>query len=747
MAASYDNVDTWDGMKTAFGDDSGDTEITITLSSDIECMGVLKAQEGKTMIINGQTYTLTNVSLAGSGNVKIEANLNSTEDKNALTTSESVSVTVTGNIEADGNGIDANQNSTVTVEGNITAEDDGVDAEDNASVTVTGNITAKDNGIDTEKSATVTVNGDVNAHNGIEANDDTSVTVNGNITASDNGVYTEDNAKVTVKGNVTGANGCSAEEVANGTYAYSGGGNGINADDNSEVTVTGDVTGGDAYGSNGYGGDGVLADKNSMVTVNGNVSGGNVIADEGEVPDGSCRVNTAGSGIFMDSTAQVTVTGNVSGGNTNGQDGVAGDGAVIVLTLKEDSDSDETLENGSLSVGGTLSGGVSTNTISKGISGSGIYYFDTYYHFPMQIDSDVIADHCDDFSEVVLLFRGFLGYISPGLERFCLTAGYTYEETAQIYSAYMDELDKIYSTETGVSFKELMYDGRDNACEHANGLSDEKKASIKAQYLTLYNNTVSQIESHMDVLKQLFVPKIAVKSIQASDGTELIKSDATAAITELLCNEIGYHVQMETSQHGTVTVDKENAKPGDKVIVTPVAEKGYQITKVLLNGTEITAIDGVYSFIVPDDGKMELSAIFEPVVPQNPENTDNQTPQKPVIPENPENPDDETPQQPTTPVKPDNSENEPQEPVTPAEPDAADDKTQNSTTPVKPEAPGNTVNDNTGDKTTVTQIPQTSQTLQSPQTGDDAPLLALTATVVLSFSVIMGLIFKKIRKK
>ena len=75
--------------------------------------------------------------------------------------------------------------------------------------------------------------------------------------------------------------------------------------------------------------------------------------------------------------------------------------------------------------------------------------------------------------------------------------------------------------------------------------------------------------------------------------------------------EINYLIRVADSDHGSLSVDKETAKAGETVTVTPKADAGYKVSKVLLNGTELTAVDGVYSFVVQEGGKVEVSAVFE----------------------------------------------------------------------------------------------------------------------------------------
>lgn len=72
-----------------------------------------------------------------------------------------------------------------------------------------------------------------------------------------------------------------------------------------------------------------------------------------------------------------------------------------------------------------------------------------------------------------------------------------------------------------------------------------------------------------------------------------------------------------TAEDATVSADK--ATEGTEITVEPKAKDGYKITKVAYNGTEITAVDGVYKFTMPAENVTvtveyeELPKVFTPV--------------------------------------------------------------------------------------------------------------------------------------
>ncbi len=67
-------------------------------------------------------------------------------------------------------------------------------------------------------------------------------------------------------------------------------------------------------------------------------------------------------------------------------------------------------------------------------------------------------------------------------------------------------------------------------------------------------------------------------------------------------------------ENGTITPDKETAKKGDKVNLTVTPAENCNVNIVSVNGTEINAVDGVYSFEMPDED-VTVSAEFNEARP------------------------------------------------------------------------------------------------------------------------------------
>lgn len=308
-AETWDNVDNFEKLSTAFGDT--DSEVYINLSNNIvnENGETLVANNGQTYTINGQNYTLTDMHLAGEGEVVINADISGSETDDALNTYEEVTVTVNGDIESASDAIDANDQSAVTVNGTVSSTGgDGIDADDQAHVTVNGDVHGGD-GAD-----------------GVDASDDAVVTVNGDVYGGD--------------GTAPDADGNLSYGTMQDPFGYSDGGAGIEADGNAKVTVDGDVYGGDSYGTYSYAGAGIEASDNATIEVSGDATGGDQIADP-EVPatytdeygDENICIGYAGDGVYMQNTADVTVGGDAVGGDASGQEAVAGSGIYVEVTL------------------------------------------------------------------------------------------------------------------------------------------------------------------------------------------------------------------------------------------------------------------------------------------------------------------------------------------------------------------------------------------------------------------------------
>lgn len=103
--------------------------------------------------------------------------------------------------------------------------------------------------------------------------------------------------------------------------------------------------------------------------------------------------------------------------------------------------------------------------------------------------------------------------------------------------------------------------------------------------------------------------KVNGTAIEAKDGVYSFVVDGDAEI-EVKFTEITHAITCSTEGgHGSVSADKTAAKAGETVTLTLSPEDGYEVDTVKVNGTAITAKDGVYSFVV--SGDTEVKATFK----------------------------------------------------------------------------------------------------------------------------------------
>ncbi|MBC8529183.1 LPXTG cell wall anchor domain-containing protein [Christensenellaceae bacterium NSJ-44] len=636
FAATHENVDTWEKLQAAFADT--DADVTIILTGDITALSDLEAKLGQTFVINGQAYTLKDVSLYGAGSVEINAALSNENNDDALKAGGQVQVTVNGDVTSDYDGISANGEAGVTVNGNITVEEDGIEARESSNVTVNGNIAGESDGVRAFDESTVNVTGDVTGKEdqGIEAEGTAEVTVSGNVTGS---VEASGESTVHVTGDVTGTSGDPDEVDMTDPTDYSDGSTGVYAEGSAQVTVDGNVTGGDAFGTYGYAGDGVEARDESNVTVGGNVTGGNVTADpsvEAAQPSPAPSAapsadaeeyyynSIAGDGVVMDATANVTVGGDVTGGATNGDHGQAGEGVVILSLNKNYVSGDgqgpdnvqEEAQPGKLVVYGTVSGG---NALAdNGQDGAGIYwddYYDGYggpisgapddFHLPTEIPENI----------PVGLVVTVIGDI---FENYYYSYGFTFEQYDSAFSAFeKDVLLPLINAATGGQADNL-----DDALDAVENLDAEAAAALNLQLVNAYNEHLDNVASKQ-IGDNMVLPEVTVWQVKSGgEQAPLFDSSFTDEMTDLLGADTNYIVRVADCENGQLIADKATAKAGETVTLIPKANDGYVLDQVLVNGVALEAVDGVYSFIMPEGGGIEVSAIFVAEAPaEAPTNT------------------------------------------------------------------------------------------------------------------------------
>lgn len=334
FAKSWDVTDSA-GVENAFATDTDD-EVIINMQNDIVMENGVAANEGQNYTINGNGNTISNVYIGGAGSVEVNADVTNEDNYAAMEVSGDASVTVNGDVDG---GLVAYNSTNVTVNGDVTGESgnpDDVDYSDPWNFSDGGDAVSADD------KAEVTVNGDVTGGDAY-----------GTYGYAGDGVDAGGEAKVTVNGNVTGGSVTADPEVEVGSdedssgdiyYGESVAGAGVEINGEAAVIVTGDVTGGSTNGDMGNGGEGIYAENTATVEVGGNVTGGDTTN------------GTAGAGIYTENATQITVGGDVTGGAaTDGGESAPGIVAESYGDYREDNE--EGVEQGTVTVEGTVSGG------------------------------------------------------------------------------------------------------------------------------------------------------------------------------------------------------------------------------------------------------------------------------------------------------------------------------------------------------------------------------------------------------
>lgn len=87
-----------------------------------------------------------------------------------------------------------------------------------------------------------------------------------------------------------------------------------------------------------------------------------------------------------------------------------------------------------------------------------------------------------------------------------------------------------------------------------------------------------------------------------ADQTDLFK----AYFGTLKADKVNAVISVDEDENATVTVDKTSAAIGETVTVTVTPKNGYVIVAVKVNGKEIEAVSGVYSFVVTTDSVVSV---------------------------------------------------------------------------------------------------------------------------------------------
>lgn len=440
----------------------------------------------------------------------------------------------------------------------------------------------------------VTINADIKSTDSaaLSVYEDVNVTVNGDV----EGLTACNNAVVEITGNVNGLSGDPEEEegVMTKPDGYSDGSAAIAACDQAQVTVHGDAVGGDSYGTYGWAGEGIYAEDSASITVDGDVTGGNAIADP-NVAVNEFTYSRGGSGVYMHSTANVTVGGSVTGGSSNGDCGVGGYGADIILIFKEAGRRDEPIPQasgeyyetdiplapGSLTVNDIIRGGKDAD----GTDSAAIFFEDGAVVLDGEAPAleDLLAMNPADAIDALYEINYNNGYSE---------------------SMYLKPLADALGFE---SVNEMRLTNYGDAMAVFAELPEEtRKDTIEKMY------EIATGLATPDLSEEYYIPQITTWKVEVGEKHEdTYDSDLNSSAAVLLAEDTLYTIRIDKPENGTLSTDVDKANAGDTVTVLPAPAEGYETDKVLLNGQEIIPVDGVYSFEIPENGGVILSATFK----------------------------------------------------------------------------------------------------------------------------------------
>lgn len=595
--------------------------------------------------------------------VEVNGDIDASEDGDiGVNAADDTVVKVNGDVAGYFEGVDTDDNAQVTVTGNVSAvEDNAIEADDEAKVIVDGNVSSEEGtAIYVFDEAQVTVGGDVtsNEYQGIYAEDDAQVTVGGDVTGgsgdpdevdmTDGGDYSDGetgveaygNAVVKVEGNVTGGDGY-------GTYGY--GGTGVEAYDNATVEVGGNVTGGDVTadpeveGDVSYAGIGVYMDSTANVSVGGNVTGGTTNGKNGKGGNGAYIRMVFQEADNTDEELELadgslTVGGTIQGGkNADGSDaeGVyfyfgTHNGDYEDLSELTVEDAVEAMEQEDYSI------------FDIGYQMANIIYYRTTETMGLAVLQPIMEKLGYASMEAMMNDSSNIDAKIEALgeaEQQALLAAIVEAYNTQVKAAQnLMTIESLMALEPedAVEFltNKYFYNNYEEDASDTFWLPFAKAlgyASVEELYTTNYNEELEKFaalsetvrktaleamlkvvtDSMTAILEEVYVPQITTwKVANGESHADTFGTDEVDLVEQLLAEMTLYTIKIEEPANGTLTTDVSEAQAGDKVTVKATPADGYRLSKILLNGEELKAVDGVYSFIVPENGGVELSAEF-----------------------------------------------------------------------------------------------------------------------------------------
>ena len=492
-----------------------------------------------------------------------------------------------------GGGDDGDRKGEVIINSDIKSENNALVTRDKVNVTVNGDVTAENGtGVTAGDESVVQINGNVKGKMGVRATageesaKGPTVTVEENVEVRNAGVGAMGKSVVTVKGNVdAGAYGVMAvggEEIGESTVTVKGdvdaGAYGVVAEGKTTVTVEGDVDAGVA-GVLTYG---ELEGEGPTVTVMCDVSGKDGNPDEVDDED-PYSSSDGGNGVVSYGVSNVTVGGNVSGGKGYG---TLADGGYGVTAYGPSN----------VTVKGNVTGGnVEANAKTKNEEEYGNYAgngvdMDNYAKVTVYGDVTGGSTNADKGG------GGAGAYIS--------LVPYDFEEG-----------------EERLAKGKLYVQGTISGGE-STGTDGESRAGIEYSTRRMKDMLASYVEEEVDEILDMAPVVTTWKVESGGEDVSPIIADLGEAIAEALNDQHNYLVRINSSENGTVEIDNPTYNPGDTIIITPTPNDGYKLVSVMVNGEEITPVDGVYSYVMPEYGGVEISAVFTAIEKETADDTE-----------------------------------------------------------------------------------------------------------------------------
>lgn len=458
------------------------------------------------------------------------------------------------------------------------------------------------------------ITGDVsvtgNDETAVKTSDNAKVSVKGNVSADGNntyGVWSTDNSSVSVQGNVS-ASGESAEGVAsrgNSSVKVSGdvtaeGGitpSGVDAVKGSSVTVDGTVkaVGSQAVGINSKGevtAGGVLVEGADSTGVNANNGGSITINNDVKVVErnrGTYSVPV--SGVETESNGEVTVEGNVE---------VEGIGSIGIKAAQG-----EVTVNGNVKASGTKS---NSGDETVGISASSS---------KVNVKGDVTSD-----GKGIHIIKSGTGLNSIVEVNGSVTGG-----SGVVINNGSDVTVGGDITATGGTGLDITLEDATGRGKINLGTLNVTKEGETGVLLDVRKRNIQNIDELIQAMPEVNLFEINVKQgdyFGINDGTTRDTISGTniskkEAADEILKKKVKYSFRTEKTSNANITLEKNEATEGTTVKFYVKAEDGYQVkgvsagkAKVIDNG------DGSYSIIVPRGGGVNISAIIEAVMKEQP---------------------------------------------------------------------------------------------------------------------------------